>query len=418
MTGRSRAMTTAVLALVALTSEARVGDWPQFHGPRRDNRSDETGLMRSWPEGGPRLLWTAEGLGKGYTSVAVAGGMIYTAGKIERSTHVFAFDMSGKPRWRAANGEAWQAAPRMRWAVRYDGSRGTPTVSDGVVYHLGELGRLAAFEAKTGREAWSANVLERFEAKRPSYGLCESVLIDGEKLICSPGGARGYMVALDRKTGKTLWANTDISDGVGYCSAVVAELGGIRQIVTMSAEALFGVGAETGKLLWRVPHSNKRNNSCTDPICSDGHVYASTGYGGGSVLVKLTAAGGGIRAEKVWTSELLDNHHGGVVLAAGHLYGSGHESRGWFCLDFLTGEQKHRADGKGSLTWADGMLYCLEENGAMSLVEATPEGRRVVSSFQVPSGGRGKHWSHPVVCGGRLYVRHADRLFAYDVKAK
>ncbi len=392
------------------------GEWPCFHGPARDNRSAETGLLKEWPEGGPKLLWTATGLGKGYSSVTIAGGGIYTAGMIGKQTYVFALDLDGKQKWRKPNGRSWES--RMRHAIGYTGSRATPTYDEGRLYHLGERGRLAVFDARTGREVWSVDLFERFDAKVPSYGLAESVLIDGERLICSPGGRKGYMVCLAKDTGKLVWANTEMKGAVGYCSGVIAEFGGRRQILSMSAKALFSVDAATGKLLWSVEHGNRRGNSATDPIFHKGRVFASTGYGKGSVVVKLLPTEDGIRAERVWASKLMDNHHGGVVLLDGHLYGSGHQSRGWFCLEFFTGRQAWNAKGKGALTYAEGMLYCLDERGTMSLVRADPDAFRLASSFRLPKGGTGLYWAHPVVCGGRLYVRHADKLFAYDIRAK
>ena len=391
-------------------------EWPCFHGPNRDNKSTETGLLKQWPQDGPKLLWTARGLGKGYSSVTIAGGLIYTAGMIDKQTHVFAFDLNGKQKWRRRNGQSWES--KRSHAIAYGGARATPTYDRGRVYHLGELGRLAAFDAKTGREIWAIDLFKKFGATTPKYGLAESVLIDGDRLICCPGGTKGFMVCLEKKTGKLVWANTKIEGTVAYSSPVIAEFGGFRQIVSMSAKAVFGVDAKTGKLLWSVEHANYRNNNVTDPIFHKGYVFASSGYGKGSIVVRLKPVKGGIEAEKVWSSKLMDNHHGGVLLLDGRLYGSGHLSKGWFCLDLLTGKQAWNAKGKGSLTYADGMMYCLDERGTMALVKPTPEALRIVSSFGLPKGGAGLYWAHPVVCGGRLYVRHADRLFAYDILAR
>ena len=306
----------------------------------------------------------------------------------------------------------------MAHATGYNGSRSTPTWDDGTVYHLSEGGRLVALEAQSGKEVWHRDLPKQFDAVIPKYGFAESVLIHGERLICCPGGSKGYMACLDKKTGKTIWANTGIQGTQAYCSPVLADFGGRRQVISMSAKALFGVDFATGKLLWNVEHGNERENSATDPIFHGGHVYASSGYGKGSILVRLKPVQGGIEAKTVWSSKLLDNHHGGVVLVDGYLYGAGHQAEGWFCLDFMTGRQAWKASGKGSLTYADGMLYCLDERGTMALVEATPKERRVASSFRLPKGGAGLYWAHPVVCGGRLYVRHADALFAYDIQAR
>lgn len=391
--------------------------WPCFHGARRDNRSDETGLLKAWPEVGPKLLWTTPGIGHGYSSVAVAGGRIFTAGTIEKQTHVVALDLDGKILWKCVNGESWQATAEQDWAVPYDGARGTPTVDGDTVYHLSEMGRLAAFNAANGEERWQVDVLKTFEAERPKYGLSDSVLVQGERLICSPGGAKGYIVAVEKKTGRTIWANAEIKDAVGYSSPVPAQMGGIEQLVLLSALRVLAVSVADGKLLWEYPFANKRQNNITDVIVRDGLVFASSGYGKGCALLKpVKQPDGTFKVEEVWKSELLDCQIGGVVLVGEHLYGAGHESRGWFCLDFKTGREAWNSPGKGSLTYADGRLYCLDEKGPMHLVVASPEKWEAVGTFLVPKGGRGAFWAHPVVCGGRLYVRHSETLNAYQVK--
>ncbi len=415
-----RTFTLSAVIIALLVSQSGPGgqkhEWPSFHGPNRDNKSTETGLLKQWPQDGPKLLWTARGLGKGYSSVTIAGGNIYTAGMIDKQTHVFAFDMDGKGKWRRPNGQSWDTT--LQYALSYTGARGTPTYDEGRVYHLGELGRLAVFDAASGKEIWALDLFKKFGATTPKYGLAESVLIDGDKLICRPYGTKGQMVCLEKKTGKVVWTNTQIEGTAAYCSSVIAEFGGFRQILSTSSKAVFGVDAKTGKLLWSVAHGNYRDNNVTDPIFHKGYVFASSGYGKGSIVVRLKPVKGGIEAEKVWSSKLMDNHHGGVLLLDGHLYGSGHMSKGWFCLDLLTGKQAWNAKGKGSLTYARGMMYCLDERGTMALVKPTPRGFQIVSSFRVPKGGAGLYWAHPVVCGGRLYIRHADRLFAYDIRAK
>ena len=391
--------------------------WPCFHGPRRDNLSAETGLMPTWPEAGPKLVWMASGIGFGYSSVAVVGDRILTAGMIDRQTYVTALDMRGKRIWQRLNGQSWQASKRQSWAVPYAGSRGTPTVDGDTVYHLSELGRLVALDIETGEERWCVELLKSFNAERPEYGYSESVLIHGDVLFCCPAGEAGYIAALDKKTGRTVWANTDVKDAVGNGSCVMARIDGVEQVVTMSASRVLSFDPKNGRLLWLYAFANKRQNNCTDVIVSDGLVYASSGYGKGSVLLRPERqAGGAFSVEPVWTSDLLDNHHGGVLLLDGHLYGAGHEARGWFCLDFRTGRQRWQAPGKGSLTYADGRLYCLEERGTMSLVKATPEKWDPVASFRPPRGGKGLFWAHPVVFRGRLYIRHAEQLLTYDIR--
>jgi len=393
------------------------GEWPCFHGSDRTNKSKETGLLKEWPENGPERLWTVSDLGKGYSSMSIAGGYLYTAGMIEKQTYVFAFDLSGKQVWKKQNGTSWQTT--MSHARAYTGSRSTPTYNDGIVYHLSDLGRLAALNSQTGNEIWVLDLRQEFDAEIPEYGYSESVFIEGERLYCNPAGNKGFMICLDKKSGDLIWANTEIPGTVGFSSPVIGEFAGFRQLINLSSNCVYGVDTKTGTLLWSVEYENQRSNNCPDPIFHDGYVFASSGYGKGSTLIKLTSSGNTVIPETLWHTELMDNLHGGVILHDGYLYGSGHNERGWFCLDFKTGKQmwKERG-GMGSLIYADGMFYCLGERGMMNLVKATPEKYEAVSSFQVPSGGEGMHWAHPVVYGGRLYVRHEDKLFAYDIKGK
>jgi outer membrane protein assembly factor BamB len=406
-----------LINMSAVVFAADDATWPSFHGPRRDNISNDTGLIQNWPQAGPELLWTASGIGHGYSSVSITEGRIFTAGMIGRQTYVTALDLNGKQLWQRLNGQSWQASERQTWAVAYAGSRGTPTVGGETVYHLSEMGRLTAFDARTGQERWHVDVLKTFDAERPKYGLSESVLIHGDALICCPGGARGYVVALHKKTGHTLWANKEIKDPVGYCSLVVARIDDVEQVISMSADRVFSFDPKNGRLLWDYPFGNKRDNSATDVIVSNGRIYASTGYGGGSILLQpKRQANSDFSVTAVWTSKLLDNHHGGALLLNDRLYGAGHESRGWFCLDFSTGSKRWQAPGKGALTYADGRLYCLDEKGTMTLVKASDDKWEETGSFRLPRGGKGLYWAHPVVCGGRLYVRHADQLFAYDIR--
>ncbi len=414
---KSRFLLFLILIVTVISFAADGGDWPCFHGPKRNNLSAETGLLQAWPEDGPELLWTAFGIGHGYSTVSIAGDRIFTAGMIDKQTYVMALDISGKILWKKLNGQSWQATEHQSWAVPHAGSRATPTVDGDTVYHLSDLGRLAAFDVRTGEEKWHIDIMETFKAERPEYGYSESVLIHGETLICCPAGKEGYIVALDKGTGRTLWANTDIKDAVGNCSVVIARIDDQQQAITLSASRILSFDPNDGRLLWDYVFANNRENNVADAIISDGLVYASTGYGKGSILLQAKRqADGKFSVQPVWTSELLDNHHGGVVFVGGFLYGAGHEARGWFCLDFKTGAKKWQTPGKGSLTYADGHLYCFDERGTMALLKATPDKYNQVGSFRLPRGGKGPYWAHPVVCGGRLYLRHSDQLYAYDIR--
>jgi len=343
--------------------------------------------------------------------------MIYTAGSLEKQSYVLAFDLSGKLKWKTANGGQWKAEERMPWALSFDGARSTPTVDGETVYHLSDLGTLSAFDAQTGKVRWSLDLPTQFDAVVPGYGYAESVLIDGNHLICTPGGKKGFMVALDKRTGAVLWTNTEVTDRAAYASPILFTDQGIRQLVTLTEAAIIGVAAETGKLLWRYPFTNMRKNNIPTPIYQQGYVFASTGYGGGSVLLKLKVDAGKVSVSKVWANTLLDNIHGGVILRDGYLYGAANDKPAWVCLNFLTGEEVYREKGvgQGSLLYADGMLYCLGERGTMALVPCMPKNYLPVSQFDVPQGGSGLFWAHPVVCGGRLYIRHADKLYAYAI---
>jgi outer membrane protein assembly factor BamB len=402
---------------VLLGGASPTKDWTYFHGPKGDNISKEKGLLKKWPEAGPELLWTAKDLGIGYSSVIIADQMIFTAGSESNQTYVIALDYGGKLKWKKPNGKKWSAG-NMFWAKDYDGARATPTFSDGLVYHLGEMGVLTAFNASNGSEVWSTNVIEKFSGQLPRYGYSESLLIDGKNLICYPGGEKGYMVALDKKTGKTLWANKDIKDAPGYDSPILVEDHGLRQIIAMTTKGVVGVNADNGQFLWRTDLTNKRELNIANPIYYKEQVCISSGYGAGTMLIKLTYSGKKIKAEQVWFNDQLDNHHGGIMLLDGYIYGTGHNKRGWFCLDFKTGKTVFREGqgGKGSFMYADGLFYYLTERGKMNLVEPSKESFKVISSFQVPKGGKGLYWAHPVVCNGRLYIRHDNKLFAYKIK--
>ena len=386
--------------------------WPQFHGPNRDNLSIETGLLKRWPEGGPKLLWTASGLGHGFATVAIADGRIYTAGNVGDDTVVTAMDIDGKVLWRAKNGRAW-TGPQ-------PGSRSTPTLDGDRLYHESPHGDVACLDAKTGRPIWGVNVLEKFHSENISWALAESLLIDGDRVICRPGGTEVSFVALDKRTGEVVWTAPSTRDLAGYSSTALAEWKGVRMLLALSSQALISANADTGELLFRFEQKTPFDENIGTPIYHDGHVFICTRTTG-SVMLRLDVDGGRASVEEVWRNTDLDNQHGGVVLLDGYLYGSSHVNSGgkWICLDWKTGRTMYVADGigpKGSLTYADGLLYVMGERGDIGLVKPTPTAHQIVSRFKIPKRGRGPTWAHPVVCDGRLYVRHSDFLYTYDVR--
>ena len=388
-------------------------EWPCFHGSDRTNKSMETGLLKEWPDKGPALIWTASGLGDGYSSVSIGDNRLYTAGKSENQTYVFCFDLKGNLLWKKPNGTAWSTT--LPWAKTYTGSRSTPTYDNEMLYHLSETGHLTAFNSRTGDVVWSRELPKEFDAEIPEYGYSESVLVDGNNLYTRPAGKAGFQVCLNKRTGTTIWSNTEIPGTAGYNSLLIRETGGIRQIIGASSGCFYGVDSRTGKLLWIVDFVNQRELNCTDAVTYHDYVLLTSGYGKGSMLAELITKEKKFVPRTVWQSDLMDNHHGGVILHDGYLYGSGTNSKGWFCLDFLTGEQKWRTEGKGSVTFADGMLYMLDEKGTMKLVKAAPGRFEKTGEFKVPEGGESLYWAHPVVCQGRLYIRHSDKIFAYDI---
>lgn len=385
--------------------------WPQFHGPNRDNISHEKGLLNKWPEKGPELIWTAEGIGYGYSGVSIASGRIYTAGNVQDDTVVTALDMNGQILWQVKNGPAW--------TKDRPGTRSTPTIDEGRLYHQSPLGDLVCLDAATGGKIWGFNTLEKFASKTSTWALAESLLVDRERLICCPGGPQTCMVALDKKTGAVVWTAPGIDELAGYGSPILAEYQGLRFIITLTAKSLIGVNADTGALLWRVRHESYADENVMVPVFHDGCVFIST-LQTGSVKWRINVKDGQALLDELWRTQELDNHHGGVILVDGNLHGtSTFRNRNlWVCLDWQTGKNKYmdRGVGKGSLMYADGMLYTLSENGVMGLVRPTSVGYELVSSFHIPEGGKGNSWAHPVICGGRLYIRHAEFLYAYRVR--
>ena len=385
--------------------------WPQFHGPKRDNMSGETGLLKAWPENGPALVWTAKGLGHGYSTVSIAGGMIYTAGNIDKDTVITALDLGGKVLWQVKNGPAW--------TKDRPGSRSTPTIDADRLFHQSPLGELVCLRAKTGEKIWGINTLEKFQSKTNTWALAESLLVDGDRLISCPGGPQTCMVALDKKTGSVAWQAPGTDELAGYSSPILVEQQGLRIVVALTAKAIVGVNAESGQLLWHVEHESYADENIMVPIYRDGCIFIST-LRTGSVKWRLHVEDGKASLEELWRTEDLDCHHGGVILLDGRLYGnSTFRNRNlWVCLDWATGRtlSTEKGVGKGSLTYADGMLYTLSEDGLMGLAKPTPTGLELVSSFKLPEGGEGPTWAHPVVCAGRLYLRHGQFLYAYALR--
>lgn len=395
-------------------------DWPGWRGADQSDISPDTGLMKSWPREGPKLLWTYENGGKGYSSCAVVGGKFYTLGARDKKEILICLDAAtGEEVWTADVGEDPEKGYSTGWGA---GPRSTPTVSEGFAYALGVAGDLVSVNAETGKVNWRKNLVSDFGGKVSKWGYSESPTVDGGKVLVTPGGEGGAIVALDKTNGREIWRSKDLTDLAEYSSVVVADVGGKRQYIQLFMNTLAGVDAESGDVIWKADWEKGKTAVIPTPIYKDGHVYMTSGYGAGCMLVNI--AGG--TAEVVWENTEMKNHHGGVVLVDDHVYGFS-DGAGLICQNFKTGElvwnEKGRNTQKGAVHCADGMLYCLDENeGRMTLAEASPRGFEEKGSFKLPretelrEGTNGKIWSHPVVINGKLYLRDQDLIFCYDVK--
>ena len=383
-------------------------DWSQWRGPDRTGLTTETGLLKEWLPNGPDLVWTTSILGEGYGSVAVQKGRVFVQGTQDNRSTIFCLDgSSGQMVWATALGN------RLKHG-RGHGPRSTPTIFEDRIYALTENGDLACLKVRSGRILWHRNILQDFKGKNPRWLISESPLLDHNRLIVTPGGEQASVVALDKETGKTLWTSKDLSDQAGYSSCIVANVQGIRTLMVFTAAAAVGLGAQDGKLLWRYePVANKAANVAT-PIFHKDKVFYSSAYGTGCALLQLKATNASLNVEEVYFNRNMMNHHGGIVLVDDYLYGFSNAIL--TCMEFATGKVmwKDRSVGKGALTAADGHLYLISEKNVVGLAEATPEGYKEKGRFEVTDQGW-PSWAHPVVNGGRLYIRNQGVLNCYDV---
>jgi outer membrane protein assembly factor BamB len=391
-------------------------DWPQWQGPDRNAISRETGLLKKWPKEGPRLVWKAEKLGGGYSAPSISAGRIFGMSFREQDEVVWALDeATGKELWSTRIAEA-KRAPGPNGP---EGSRGTPTIDGDVLFTLGENGDLVCLETASGKERWHKNLISDFGGTIPRWGYSESPLVDGDKVIVTPGAKDATLVALDKKTGETIWKDKFPEGGSAhYSSVIVADVDGEREYVQFLQKAVVGVSAKDGKPLWHFDQPANGISNISTPIYSDHSVFAASAYGKGGALAKI---GNGSQAEVIYATKNMKNHHGGMVVVGGYLYGANGgngETPALVCLDFKTGKVmwEERKAGKGSLAYADGCLYYRDENGSMLLVEANPKEYVELSRFNQPERTKAKAWSHPVIANGKLYLRDQNVLFCYDIK--
>jgi len=421
-------LTLAASAPAAITVRAAApgGNWPQWRGPLRDGVSTETGLLASWPQGGPPALWTAKGLGRGFSSIAVANGRLFTMGDRRDGQYVIALDEeTGKEIWSKKVGAVYNEPSD------YSGPRGTPTIDGDLLYAIDTDSDIVCLESATGKEKWRKNMERDFGGRMMSqWNWAESPLVDGERVVVTPGGARAGLVALDKHTGIEIWRSaiprlgSRGSDGAGYSSIVISNGGGVKQYVQMMGRGLVGIRASDGVYLWGNNSIANDIANISTPVVRDNYVFASTSYGAGSVLVELApAANGRVSAlEKyVLGGNTFQNHHGGFVLVGDYLYGGHGQSNGIpVCIELATGKMmwqptRNAGNGSAAVLAADGRLYFRYQNGMMILIEASPAGYKESGSFPIPDVSH-PSWSHPVIAARRLYLREQDALHVYDIK--
>ncbi len=406
----------------------RPTDWPEWRGSQRDGICRETGLLKKWGPDGPPFLWRVDGIGAGYSSVAIAGNDVYTMGQRDEGEFLIALGRSDG---------------REAWAVRIGTEKpnSTPTIDGELVFALGYGGELVCVRRRDGREVWRRNLASEFGGKtQTALGFSESPLVDGDRVTCAPGVRAAAVVAFARTDGKTIWTTTlpgDVlpdednpgADGAGYSSAVMTVVDGVRQYVYLIGRGVIGVEATTGRLLWAYGRMANQHANVATPIVSGSYVFCSTAYQAGSALLELVkkpnASPIEFECREVYflKPKVLQNHHGGLVRFGDHLYGGHGHNQGFpLCLELKTGRiawRPGRGAGTGSaaVLYADGHLYFRYQNGVVALVEATPEAYRLKGQFR-PRAHKGKAWAHPVIAGGRLYLRSDDALECYDVQAR
>lgn len=400
---------TLVLSLSAVASNRAPDDWPQWRGPNRDGRSAETGLLKAWPAGGPPLAWKASGAGEGYSSFSTSGGRLYTLGARGNQEFVIALDAAtGKQVWATPHG-------RRFGNDRGDGPRGTPTIEAGRVYAYGASGDLSVLDANSGKILWTVNVLQKFGGSNIQWGLSESPLVLSDRILINAGGRDASVVALRKTDGSLIWKSQ--SDEAGYSSAVLHEAGGVREAIFFTGQRALGVDVNNGSLLWSYNRVANGTANIATPLVRGNRVFISSDYGTGAALLELTATGGGVAAKEIYFTNEMRNHHASSILVGEHLYGF--SSSILTAMHFDTGKVvwRDRSVGKGSLVFADDRLYAYSENGVIGLVEPSPEGYREHGRFTIQTGSL-PTWAHPVVSGGKLFIRDQDTIYAYNVSQK
>lgn len=402
-----------VVAVCFLTSFISVAVSAQIRsswsGPGRNGIYHETGLLKEWPEQGPEVLWTIEGIGHGYSSPSFSNGKIYLSGMIDRTGFVFIFNKDGLLL------NSYEYGPE--FYTSYPGSRSTPLVVDGLLYLVSGMGKIICLEADTGKEIWSRDATDDFGGSNIRWGITENLLIDGNKVFFAPGGQKHNIVALNRFTGEIVWSSpgTGRGDLSAYCSPLIVEMPERKLFITIMASSIVGLDASTGEFLWSYPFTNRNSIHANTPLFSDGHIFAFSTDEAGSVKLKLSSDGSQI--EPVWENKEFNPMHGGAVIVDDHIYAAVYVGRRWYCVDSKTGKPvwSSRDIDRGVVIYADGRLYYYTERGELALSRPDPGGMEIISQTSIDHIGTGLHFSHPVIREGRLYVRRGDAMVVFDV---
>jgi outer membrane protein assembly factor BamB len=398
-----------LFGLFILFAFTKSSDYSHWRGPNRDGIYSAKGLIKDWPKGGPTLLWSFDGLGSGHSSVGIGEERLFTTGMPDTIGFLYSFDMKGKLLWKKEYG--------LEWFTNYTGPRSTPTVVGKLVYLVSGQGVVFCFDAISGAIKWSVNLLKKFDAENIQWGMTESLLVDGDRIICTPGGKENNVVALNRFTGETIWTSKGFGEPAAYCSPVIVNHNGTRLIVTMTAMSVIGLDAETGELYWRFEQQQKNKIHANTPVYANGMIFCSSASGdknSGILALKLSADGK--QAEQLWRNEKFQNLMGGIIIKNGTIYGSTYRKNDWYALNSETGQEKIISGdfGGGVVIYADGLFYCYSEKGQLALVEMNPDRFTIKSKFDI-SQGTGEHWAHPVIHHRRLYLRHGNSLMVYDI---
>ncbi len=402
--------------------------WPVFHGPKGDNISPDTGLLKSWPEGGPKLLWKADKIGTteypGYSSVVIGDGCVFTTGNVKMGSgdkpandFVYCLDLkTGKELWKYDNGPGWTG--------HYPGDRSTPTLDGDRLYALSADGMLTCLKAKSGEKIWACNVRKEYDAALPKWAYAESVVVDGDKVVCWPGGKKASVVAFNKLDGMVIWETPGSDELAGYGTMLIFEMGGRRIYVSTTQHGFLFVDAKTGENLLFYEHKTQYDINATIPYfdAKTGKMFLTSGYGTGSELIQLKLADGKLTAEQLWANKKFDNQHGGVIIRDGIIYGAAHHYKGgiWMALKWENGEiaWENKGPGQGCCSFADGLIYAMgEKEGIVALIKPNAEKYEEISRFTLPEGV-GMYWAHPVICGGKLFLRHGDVVYCYDITAQ